>query len=84
MSIGLLGGQGPCLAGAFLFQTGGNSNGVALGPREWIRAPSLGGQTGDVYQWHGEAEFTKDAVIRIYVRNDSGSEITWTAQWVTT
>ncbi len=83
VTINVDAGQGPCLAGAYLFQQGGNQTGVGLGPRKWIRSPSLGGQTGDFYGWQGSAAFIKNAVIRIYVRNDSGAEVTWFAQWVT-
>lgn len=83
VTITLGAGEGPCLAGAFLFQEGGILNGTGLGPRTWIRAPSLGGQTGNIYHWDGDLPVHPDAVIRIFVRNDTGTGVTWVAQWVT-
>ncbi len=82
-TITLNASQGPCLAGMFLFKEPGLLNGIALGKREWIRSPSLGSQTGDIYQWTGEAAFSDQAEIRVYVRNDSGATVRWNAFWVT-
>ena len=81
--ISVTANDGPCLAGAFLFQETGNLNGTSLGPRQWIRSPGTGGQTGDIYDWHGRAPFSSDAEIRIFVRNDTGSSVLWAATWVT-
>ncbi len=79
--IGVGPGEGPCLATAVIFDGGDVRRAIGTKPALWIRSPLLGGLTGDAFVFNGELPYTRRSTLRIYVRNDTGSTVSWGAIW---
>ena len=76
-----VGGAGPCLVVASIFQRGQPTLPTLLKPSQFARSPALGGGVGDFWSWDGNAGYETESTIRIFVRNDTGSTVLWFASW---
>lgn len=85
ISIGVestgLGGAGPVLAVASIFQHGDPTLETFLRKQEYVSTPTQGGPTGEIWTWDGRVGYARKSTIKIRLRNDSGSTINWSARW---
>ncbi len=82
MSIAINAGSGPVEANAWIYNEGDTSRPIILGQMEFIRGGGVFGSP-DVWVYSGRTSYQDSSTLRIHVRNDTGSTVTWFASWRT-
>ncbi len=82
MSIAVGAASGPVHVNAWIYNEGDTARPIILGEADWIRADRLFGAP-DVWIYQGRTGYQDNSTLRIHIRNDTGSTITWIAAWRT-